>query len=166
MYILAGIGGQAQSAATRNTVVASFMLYQVFYNVSMQAYLCGLMLSLGWWCFDPIPHRRRNPQRCGARKDSVSGNSVECHLGICHQLCHSVHDGQYPFRRGLGVWQCFWSGSAVYILLSPGDQGEYLQGSTKLTLQGRTLEELDLVFSRGYNPFQRASHDNTGEVKE
>jgi hypothetical protein len=36
MYVLAGLGGESDpSSTTRNTIVAAFMLYQVFYNVRL-----------------------------------------------------------------------------------------------------------------------------------
>lgn len=35
MYVLAGLGGVAHpTAVSRDTIVAAFMLYQLFYNVS------------------------------------------------------------------------------------------------------------------------------------
>jgi hypothetical protein len=34
MYVLAGLGSESNpSTTTKNTIVAAFMLYQVFYNV-------------------------------------------------------------------------------------------------------------------------------------
>jgi hypothetical protein len=63
----------------------------------------------------------------------------------------------------MGLWQCLPGSLAVHILLSPGDQSQFLsfldsieQWLTYMSKQGRTLEELDAVFAHAYNPFRRA----------
>lgn len=38
MYVLAGIGGLShQTPASQNSIVAAFMLYQLFYNVGLNS---------------------------------------------------------------------------------------------------------------------------------
>jgi hypothetical protein len=98
MFLLAGVGElSTKSAAENNLIVASFMLYAVFYNVSSFLSLSVSIsisptsyLTLHWgvyigrWRIYSILTRRRNPYLCTPRKDASSRHRMERGVGICH----------------------------------------------------------------------------------
>lgn len=59
---------------------------------------------------------------------------MERHLGIRNQLRHPVHVRAYPLRRRMGLWQYLSCSLAVHVLLSTGDQGQFLSFSMVMNI--------------------------------
>ncbi|OJJ07360.1 hypothetical protein ASPVEDRAFT_56765 [Aspergillus versicolor CBS 583.65] len=130
MYVLAGLGGMAHPTTTsRNTIVASFMLYTIFYNAGGGSipYLLGA----------EIPHAslREKTQSVGTAWNVIW--AFVTNFVIPYMMEH-IH---------FGVGWVFGSVSLVALLYT-----FFFLPETK----GRTLEELDSVFAHAYNPFRRA----------
>ncbi|KAL2795192.1 general substrate transporter [Aspergillus keveii] len=130
MYVLAGLGGESNpSTATKNTIVAAFMLYQVFYNAGGASipYLIGAEV--------PNAAVREKTQSLGAAWNVVWAFVTNF---VIPYMMEDIH---------FGVGWVFGSVSVVALLWT-----FFFLPETK----GQTLEELDAVFAVPYNPFRRA----------
>ncbi|BCS28345.1 sugar porter family MFS transporter [Aspergillus puulaauensis] len=130
MYVLAGLGGLAHATtASRNTIVASFMLYTVFYNAGGGSipYLLGAEI--------PNAAVREKTQSVGTAWNVIW--AFVTNFIIPYMLEHIHFD----------VGWVFGSVSLVALVYT-----FFFLPETK----GRTLEELDAVFAYAYNPFRRA----------
>ncbi|KAL4985722.1 general substrate transporter [Aspergillus falconensis] len=138
MYVLAGLGAQPQPSSTaRNTIVAAFMLYQLFYNAGGASipYLIGAEV--------PNAAVREKTQSLGAAWNVIWAFVTNF---IIPYMMADIH---------FGVGYVFGSVSVVALMWT-----FFFLPETK----GRTLEELDTVFAVRYNPFRRADiyYTNTG----
>ncbi|KAL2839000.1 general substrate transporter [Aspergillus pseudoustus] len=130
MYVLAGLGAQSNpSTTTRNTIVAAFMLYQLFYNAGGASipYLIGAEV--------PNAAVREKTQSLGAAWNVVWAFVTNF---VIPYMMADIH---------FGVGWVFGSVSVVALLWT-----FFFLPETK----GRTLEQLDAVFGVPYNPFRRA----------
>ncbi|KAL4783595.1 general substrate transporter [Aspergillus varians] len=140
MYVLAGLGKHAEPSTTvKNTVVAAFMLYQVFYNVGGASipYLIGAEI--------PNAAVREKTQSLGAAWNVVWAFVTNFALPYMMQDIH------------FGVGWVFGSVSIVALLYT-----FFFLPETK----GRTLEELDSIFAVPYNPFRRADTYYTNNERD
>ncbi|KAL4925284.1 sugar porter family MFS transporter [Aspergillus undulatus] len=130
MYVLAGLGTQSQkSITTRNTIVAAFMLYQLFYNAGGASipYLIGAEV--------PNAAVREKTQSIGTAWNVIWAFVTNF---VIPYMMEDIH---------YGVGWVFGSVSVVALLWT-----FFFLPETK----GQTLEELDAVFAAPYNPFRRA----------
>ncbi|KAL3459666.1 general substrate transporter [Aspergillus heterothallicus] len=131
MYVLAGLGRESNpSTTTRNTIVAAFMLYQVFYNAGGASipYLIGAEV--------PNAAVREKTQSLEAAWNVVWAFVTNF---VLPYMMEDIH---------FGVEWDFGSVSIVALIWT-----FFFLPETK----GRTLEELDAVFAVPYNPFRRAN---------
>ncbi|CAG7916762.1 unnamed protein product [Penicillium olsonii] len=128
MFVLAGLGGVSNPSTTsRNAIVAAFMLYQLFYNAGGASipYLLGAEI--------PNSAVREKTQSIGTAWNVIWAFVTNF---IIPYLMERIH---------FGVGWVFGSVSLVALLYT-----FFFLPETK----GRTLEELDTVFSSAYNPFR------------
>ncbi|KAL4922079.1 general substrate transporter [Aspergillus aurantiobrunneus] len=138
LYVLAGLGEETQpSTATKNTIVAAFILYMLFYSAGGASipYLLGAEI--------PNAAVREKTQSVGTAWNVIWAFVTNF---IIPYMMEGIH---------FGVGWVFGSVSVVALLYT-----FFFLPETK----GRTLEELDAVFAVPYNPFRRAEvYYNTNE---
>ncbi|KAJ5983457.1 hypothetical protein N7481_005556 [Penicillium waksmanii] len=140
MYVLAGLGGVAHpTAASRDAIVAAFMLYQLFYNAGGASipYLLGAEI--------PNAAVREKTQSVGTAWNVIWAFVMNF---IIPYMMEHIH---------FGIGWVFGSVSLVALLYT-----FFFLPETK----GRTLEELDAVFAHTYDPFRRSNAyytDNEGD---
>ncbi|KAL4790587.1 general substrate transporter [Aspergillus venezuelensis] len=140
MYVLAGLGAQANpSTTTKNTIIAAFMLYQFFYSAGGASipYVIGAEV--------PNAAVREKTQSLGTAWNVLWAFITNF---VIPYMMEDIH---------YGVGWVFGSVSVVALVYT-----FFFLPETK----GRTLEELDIVFARPYNPFRKQDIIYSGEESD